>query len=1249
MKKTSEWIVKNKILIVVISFALLILSIIGMNLTKINYDILVYLPSDIETIEGQKILTDDFKMGAYAIVVAENMNSKEILDVEEKIKNVDTVLEVVSLYDVVGKTVPIEYLPEEIVSKLHSEKDDLLFVTFSNSTSDEETLNAVEEIRKITPSSVTLGGMSSVVLDTMNLSETEVAIYVVIAVGLCLLILELSLDSYIVPVLLLANIGFAIMFNMGTNIFLGEISYITKALVAVLQLGVTTDFSIFLYHSYENKKKEYKTKEEAMAKAITETFSSVLGSSLTTIAGFLVLCFMKLTLGMDLGIVMAKGVLLGVITVVTLFPSLLLLFDKYIQKTSKKEIIFKFKGLNKFVIKYHIAIFVVFLVLLIPLYQANSKVDVYYKLDKSLPETLESISTNTLLKDNFNIVSLEMIIIDSNLKIDQVKEMTQKIENVDGVDFALSTSKLKEMGLDEVIDMSSFENDKYQVILVNSIYDIATDELNAQTDAINDIIKNYDKNGIVAGEGPLTKDLIEISDIDFRNVNYSSIACIFIILFFVLKSFSLPVLLIAVIESAIFANMSVSYFGGSTLPFIAPIVLGTIQLGATIDYAILTTTTYLEKRKTMTKNDAISQTLDIVTKSVFVSAMCFFAATFGVGIYSDIDLIGSICNLISRGAIISMAFVVIVLPSVLLIFDKMIMKTSVIGGNKMKNKSVKVAAIMGVMLLLPYNLNAATKNETVYGKLNYDGTVKSVLVNEQLLNNGKNDMLEDYSELKNILNIGNDNKFTQIGNDLNWNAYGKDIIYQGTTDKTLPVNLQITYKLNDETKNIDEIIGKSGRVTINLKYTNNLPHTSYINGKSEKLYTPMLVTMATLIDTKGNTNFEVNNGKLVNNGLKNLVVGMSMPGMSESLGLDKSLDEITISYDTEKFELSSIYSVITPKMVSKEDLNIFNGLDKLYSGANELSTNMKTIENGSKELANGSNLLKTTLSDNITALKTAEEEGICPLTDEELAYIKASASAKAASKFNTETEEGLTNVYNISNEAWTKVQMFMNSEAGEEMTSATSNVIKNILINYFGGGETGETLVQYYGACALENTDACNALTAAGYDYETVKTSIETPIITLTMNLAENLTKKVAVMTAEETAKQTAGETSVLVAKEVATSARNKTISSLETLYQGISTLDKGINDLKSGVTKYKEEGIDKLVSLVNSDVQGTESRVNKLIELSNDYNSFAGTKTDSETKFILTVDSKKVENKTAVKTVEKTKKSLWQRIKDLF
>ena len=679
MKKISEFISNNSLLIVIISVLLLIPATLGYIHTKINYDILVYLPKDIETIKGQNILTDEFKTGAFSFVFVENNKAVDVLKLEEEVKKIKGVNKVFSLYDVTGTTIPIEMIPDELKDKLVKEDSTLMLVTFDTSTSDETTIEALKELRELCKDPGRVSGMTAMVLDTMELSDKEITAYVLIAVVLCLIVLLFATDSYMVPVFLLGNIGMAILYNMGTNIFLGNISYITKAITAVLQLGVTTDFSIFLYHKYETEKIKEKNKNKAMSNAISATFKSVIGSSLTTIAGFLALCSMDLTLGKDIGIVMAKGVLFGLLCVIIIFPSLLLVFDKVIEKTKHKNFLPKFDKLSNFIIKGRYAILVIFILLIFPAVYGNHNVQVYYKLDKSLPSNLGSSIANSRLKDEYNIVSPEMVLLDKNIKKDKVDSLVKELENVEGIDLVLAPNTLTNMPISMLPDdlEEIMNNDKYQLIIINSIYEVASDELNNQVGIVNEIVKKYDSNAILAGEGPLMKDLTVIADHDFKMVNYASIAVIFILMLIVLKSFGLPIILITTIEFAIFVNMSCAYYTGTTLPFIASIVVGTIQLGATIDYAILMSTKYLEERtKYNDKHKAMKETLLSTIPSIFISALCFFGATFGVSVYSKIDMIGAICTLLSRGAIISMLVVIFILPTLLLLFDKFIMKTT---------------------------------------------------------------------------------------------------------------------------------------------------------------------------------------------------------------------------------------------------------------------------------------------------------------------------------------------------------------------------------------------------------------------------------------------------------------------------------------------------------------------------------------------------------------------------------------------
>ncbi len=687
MKKLGDFIVGKRKLILIITLLLIIPSIIGYAFTKVNFDILTYLPKDIETLKGEKILTDDFSSGAFSIIITNNMKDEKLIELENNIRDIETVEKVISVDDITGIGIPVSVLPSKITDRVAKENERLILVTFKNSTSDDTTLNAVEEIRNLCKEEALVGGMSAMVLDTKELFNSEMLLYVFIAVIFCILVLELFLDSYIVPVLLICNIGVAILINMGSNIILGSISYITKAIVAILQLGVTTDFSIFLYHKYEALKKTEKTKEVAMSKAIKETFTSVIGSSLTTIAGFLALCTMKLTLGMDIGLVMAKGVILGVVCVLTLFPALLLTFDKYITKTKHKELLPKFNKVNKFVLKHYKLIFIIFIILLVPSFFAQKKAPVYYKLDESIPESYGYSMATKKLRDDYGLVTEEMILISNKVPSYEINKMTDEINNLDGISFIISPDSLTKYGITESMIpemvVNIYKSDNYKMIILGSDYDIATDELNSQIDDVNKIIKKYDKDSIFVGEGPLTKDLVNTTAIDFVNVNYSSIIVIFILMAIVLKSISLPVLLVTAIEFAIFINMGVPYITGTEIPFIASIVIGTIQLGATIDYAILMTTKYLEERENgKDKISSIKESLNTSVPSIFVSAMCFFAATIGVGIISKIDMIGSLCRLISRGAIISMIVVMMVVPSILILFDKLIMKTTILKKGK---------------------------------------------------------------------------------------------------------------------------------------------------------------------------------------------------------------------------------------------------------------------------------------------------------------------------------------------------------------------------------------------------------------------------------------------------------------------------------------------------------------------------------------------------------------------------------------
>lgn len=692
MIKFAKKIVKFRVAILVMSLILLIPSAFGYINTRVNYDILAYLPDDIETMEGQDILVNEFGTGAFSLFMVEGMENKDVSSLIDKIRDVDHVEKVIWYDSLMDISVPMDILPDNLEEAFNSENSTLMAIIFDETTSADGTMDAIEEIRHIAGKQCFLSGMSAVVTDTKNLSEKETPIYVIIAVICSVIVLSLTMDSFLIPVFFLLSIGIAIVYNLGTNIFMGEISYITKALSAVLQLGVTMDYSIFLWHSY----KEYQTrydgdKERAMAHAISNTFTSVVGSSITTVAGFIALCFMSFTLGLDLGIVMAKGVVFGVICCVTVLPSMILIFDKAIEKTSHRPLLPEIKGISKFVTKHYVIFVVLFIVLMVPAVYGNNNTSVYYNLDETLPKDLDSIIANTKLQEEYNMNSTHMLLVDSSLSSSDVCRMSDEIEKLDGIKAVLGIDTVVGPTIPEEMIPESIrevlENDNYKLLLVMSEYKVASDEVNSQCDAISQIIKSYDKDNMLVGEAPCTKDLIEITDRDFKIVSAVSIGAIFLIILVLFRSVSIPVILVAVIEFAIFINMGIPYYTGTELPFIASIVIGTIQLGATVDYAILMTTRYRKERNLgHEKREAIVTAHQASIQSVIVSALSFFAATFGVGMYSDIDMISSLCTLMARGAIISMIVVLLVLPSMFMVFDKVICKTSMGFGVKREKK-----------------------------------------------------------------------------------------------------------------------------------------------------------------------------------------------------------------------------------------------------------------------------------------------------------------------------------------------------------------------------------------------------------------------------------------------------------------------------------------------------------------------------------------------------------------------------------
>ena len=681
MIKFGKWIAKHKVIIVIISMLLLIPSFLGMAATRVNYDILSYLPESLETVEGQDIMVDEFGMGAFSMVVVEDMDLKDVAALKQKFQDVEHVKDVLWYDSVADLSIPVSMIPNKFKDAFFNGDATMMIALFDNTTSSDAAMEAVTDMRKIVNEQCFISGMSGVVTDIKNIALEEMPIYVVIAACLSLLVLILAMDSLVVPVLFLISVGLAVVYNLGSNIFLGQVCYITKSLTAVLQLGVTMDYSIFLLNSFEAYKKKYDEKERAMAHAIADTFKSVAGSSVTTIAGFLALCVMTFALGRDMGIVMAKGVVIGVICCVTVLPAMILVFDKAIEKTKHKALLPNMDKASGFITKHYKVWLIVFLVLLYPAIYGNNHTQIYYNIDKSLPATLDSNVSNEKLKEDFDMSTVHMVLLKNGLDSKQKTQMLDQIEKVDGVKWSLGMNSLIGPTFPESMIPSNIkemlQSDNYEVQFVCSEYSSATDECNAQLDAIQKIVKEYSPESMVIGEAPLMKDLQDTTDVDLQRVNILSMAAIFVIILFVFKSISLPFILLAVIEFAIFVNMAIPYYQGVTLPFVASIVIGAIQLGATVDYAILMTSNYQKQRHLgRTKKESISIAHKFSMKSIIISGCSFFAATFGVALYSQVDMIGSICTLLARGAVISTVVVLLVLPAMFMVFDPVIVHTS---------------------------------------------------------------------------------------------------------------------------------------------------------------------------------------------------------------------------------------------------------------------------------------------------------------------------------------------------------------------------------------------------------------------------------------------------------------------------------------------------------------------------------------------------------------------------------------------
>ncbi len=683
MIRIGKWITKHKNIILILTVLLLIPAAFGYVSTRVNYDVLSYLPDSLETVKGQDIMVDEFGMGAFSMIIVEDMDMKDAVKLENKLEKIDHVKDVLFYDDALDISVPTEMIPEDLRKAFFNGDAKMMIAFFDSTTSTDETMGAIEKIRSTVSSNVYASGMSGVVTDIKNLALEEMPVYVVVASVLSLIVLLITMESVVSPLIFLATIGISIVFNLGSNLFLGEISYITQALAAVLQLAVTMDYSIFLLESYEANKLRYPgDNKRAMAHAIANTFKSVSSSSVTTIAGFIALCFMTFKLGTNIGVVMSKGVVIGVVACVTILPAMILTFDKAIEKTSHKALIPSLDNVSHFIVKHHWAALIVFAILLAPAAYGNSNYEIYYNLDTSLPKDIPSAKANEQLKENFDMSSIHMILLQDGLTAKEKNEMLSKVKKVDGVKWVLGLDSIVGPNLpDSLIPdkiKTMLKTDNYELQFVCSDYASATDESNAQIHSIDKIVKSYQKKGMVIGEAPLMKDLSDVTNVDLENVNIISIAAIFIIILITFKSISIPIILVSVIEFAIACNMAVPYYTHTSLPFVASIVIGTIQLGATVDYAILMTNRYHKERtiRKRSKKDAIIIAHQTSIKSILTSGLCFFAATFGVSIYSRIDMIGAICTLLARGAVISMVVVICILPAMLWIFDGVIIRSS---------------------------------------------------------------------------------------------------------------------------------------------------------------------------------------------------------------------------------------------------------------------------------------------------------------------------------------------------------------------------------------------------------------------------------------------------------------------------------------------------------------------------------------------------------------------------------------------
>ena len=1006
--KISYFIARHPKIILLVATLLLIPSFFGYISTFVNYDIMSYLPESIESVKGEDMLDKEFGLAANAFLVIDDMSAKDVVKVKKEIAEIEGVTNVTWVDDIADISIPQSMLPDVLTDIFYANegKSTLLMIQFEQGSATTMTMDAIKEIRTKLNKQCFLSGMSAIITDTKTLSDSEAPKYIVIAVVLALIALSFTMDSWVLPLVLLTALGYAVIYNLGTNIVMPNgISYITQSVAAILQLGVTMDYSVFLMDRFNEELGKTDNKTDAMARAVSSTFVSLAGSSLTTIFGFLALCFMSLTLGFDIGIVMAKGVVFGVATVVVVLPAFLLLFYKPIYRLRHKRIIPSFRHLTGFVIKHRKVFAIVFLALIVPSFIAKSAVPLDYVISNALPEQLDSVQALNKLKGDFNMATTHFIIIDESVPSGRVSEMIDEFEAVDGVSSIISLNSFVGPAISEDMLPDSIRDicfkDGKQLMMVNSVYTPSSDEENAQVDTLTGILKKYDENGILTGEGAMSKDLITVTDRDFRITSVISIAAIFILIAIIFKSISIPVLLVAGIELAIFINLAISLFTGANVSFIAPTIISCVQLGATVDYAILMTTRYREEKKNgHGKLEAMQIAAQASDKSIFQSALVFFSATFGVFCVCNIEIVKSICSMLARGAIVSGLVIIVFLPALLTCFDGLIGKTTYDREKKAKKengkeekKSMKASSIIkktvaaGTALALLFGLTACgakdtgadaeinketagtvfeqpvytakpgsvSKSETVYINMDNSGKIETVSVTDWLHTDIGEVCVEDKSSLKDIENIKGEILPVIDGENVKWNMTDTDLYYSGVSSGKPPVEIEINYTLDGKKVSPESLAGKSGKVKIDINMKNNLSKKVKVEGKEEKIYLPVLVVGGFILPEAEFSGVQVKNGRAIGDGTKEIAVMFGVPGLLESLGLkDAGLDEITgielgstasVTADAENFSLGNMYFAAIPMSSLNLELGGNSSVDDLKSVLSVLSEVQNTINN----------------------------------------------------------------------------------------------------------------------------------------------------------------------------------------------------------------------------------------------------------------------------------------------------------------